>query len=46
MTSALQPHPVVTQDHFFQAPLSDSDPEIYAAVQGELRREHEHIELI
>ncbi len=33
-------------DSFFSAPLSESDPEIDAAVRGELRRQREHIELI
>ncbi|MGF1640332.1 MAG: serine hydroxymethyltransferase [Rhodospirillales bacterium] len=33
-------------DRFFGATLAEADPEIAAAVRGELRREQEHIELI
>ena len=31
---------------FFSSSLSDADPEVYRAVQGELRRQQENIELI
>src|ERR1700744_5870532 len=33
-------------DGFFAASLADSDPDVFAAVQNELRREQEQIELI
>ncbi len=31
---------------FFSEPLADSDPDVHAAIQGELRRQQDHIELI
>ena len=31
---------------FFSSPLAEADPEVYRAVQGELRRQQENIELI
>ena len=33
-------------DRFFGAPLAEADPEIDAAIRQELRRQHDHIELI
>ena len=33
-------------DRFFSEPLADSDPDVHAAIQGELRRQQDHIELI
>ncbi len=33
-------------DRFFSEPLADSDPDVHAAIQGELRRLQDHIELI
>jgi glycine hydroxymethyltransferase len=33
-------------ERLFETPLREADPEIYAAIQGELAREQDHIELI
>ena len=33
-------------DRFFGAPLAEADPEIDTAIRQELRRQHDHIELI
>jgi glycine hydroxymethyltransferase len=46
MTLAISPDRPRLDDRFFEAPLSEADPEVAAAVRGELRREQEHIELI
>jgi glycine hydroxymethyltransferase len=35
-----------THEHFFDAALQHTDPELFAAIEAELRREQEHIELI
>ena len=38
--------PAANLDHFFTAPLADSDPELAAAIGAELHRQQEGIELI
>ena len=35
-----------TDNRFFQAPLAEVDPDIYAAIDSELHRQQQHIELI
>jgi glycine hydroxymethyltransferase len=35
-----------TDNRFFRAPLAEVDPDIYAAIDSELRRQQQHIELI
>lgn len=37
---------MVNNSNFFTAPLSEADPLIYSAIQGELKREQNQIELI
>ncbi len=37
---------VTLADHFFAAPLAQSDPEVAAAIRGEVRRQQDQIELI
>ncbi len=39
-------NPSELHDRFFSEPLADSDPDVHAAIQGELRRQQDHIELI
>jgi glycine hydroxymethyltransferase len=34
------------EESFFTASLADSDPEIYGAIRGELKRQQDQIELI
>jgi glycine hydroxymethyltransferase len=41
---ASAPHDLT--DAFFRAPLADADPEVFAAIKGELGRERHQIELI
>ena len=36
----------MTQNERFSRPLSEIDPDVYAAVQAELERQHSHLELI
>ncbi|MFQ5618973.1 MAG: serine hydroxymethyltransferase [Rhodospirillales bacterium] len=46
MFAADAENPSEIHDRFFSEPLTDSDPDIHAAIQGELRRQQDHIELI
>ena len=46
MSRAFSTAPVPNAYRFFESPLADTDPAIAAAIQGELKREQEHIELI
>ena len=46
MTVVRSPAPSHSEGRFFAAPLAETDPELAAAVAGEVRREQEHIELI
>ena len=46
MFAADAENPSELHDRFFHEPLADSDPDIHAAIQGELRRQQDHIELI
>lgn len=46
MSRALSTAPVPNIDRFFESPLAETDPAIATAIQGELKREQEHIELI
>jgi glycine hydroxymethyltransferase len=46
MSRALSTAPVPNAYRFFESPLAETDPAIAAAIQGELKREQEHIELI
>ncbi len=39
-------YPSEIHDRFFSEPLADSDPELDAAIQGELKRQQDQIELI
>jgi glycine hydroxymethyltransferase len=41
-----RPHAADADDPFFTAPLAATDPELAAAIQGELARQQEQIELI
>jgi glycine hydroxymethyltransferase len=45
MTAAVQLSKSATQDLFTRG-LAESDPEMFSAIQGELRRQQDHIELI
>jgi glycine hydroxymethyltransferase len=45
MTAAVQLSKSATQD-LFTRELAESDPEMFGVIQGELRRQQEHIELI
>ena len=46
MFAADAENPSEIHDRFFSEPLADSDPDVHAAIQGELRRQQDHIELI
>ncbi len=46
MTPAVSTAPVRNAYRFFESPLAETDPAIFAAIAGELKREQEHIELI
>ena len=46
MFAADAEYPSTIHDRFFNEPLADSDPDVHAAIQGELRRQQDHIELI
>ncbi len=46
MFAADAENPSKIHDRFFSEPLADSDPDVHAAIQGELRRQQDHIELI
>src|SRR5512147_268252 len=46
MSYALQASASGYYRRFFEAPLAEADPEIAAAIRQELRRQHDHIELI
>ena len=46
MTSSASARPASASDSFFTAPLSEADPEIAAAIKGELGRQRHEIELI
>ena len=46
MFAADAENPSEIHDRFFSEPLADSDPDIHAAICGELRRQQDHIELI
>ncbi len=46
MFAADAAYPSELHDRFFSEPLADSDPDVHAAIQGELRRQQDHIELI
>ena len=45
MTATAETHDPV-EDGFFVRGLEQSDPEVFGAVQGELRRQQQHVELI
>ena len=46
MFAADAEYPSELHDRFFSAPLAESDPDVDAAIRGELRRQQDHIELI
>ncbi len=46
MFAADAQNPSEIHDRFFSEPLADSDPDVHDAIQGELRRQQDHIELI
>jgi len=46
MFAADPEYPSELHDRFFHEPLADSDPDVDAAIRGELRRQQDHIELI
>ncbi len=46
MTSSASAKPVSASNAFFTAPLNEADPEIAAAIKGELGRQQHEIELI
>jgi glycine hydroxymethyltransferase len=46
MFAADAKNPSEIHDRFFSEPLADSDPDVHATIQGELRRQQDHIELI
>ena len=46
MFAADTKNPSEIHDRFFSEPLADSDPDVHAAIQGELKRQQDHIELI
>ena len=46
MFAADAENPSEIHDRFFSEPLADSDPDVHDAIQGELRRQQDHIELI
>ena len=46
MFAADAENPSAIHDRFFSEPLADSDPDVHAAIRGELRRQQDHIELI
>ena len=46
MFAADAENPSPIHDRFFNEPLADSDPDVHAAIRGELRRQQDHIELI
>ncbi len=46
MFAADAENPSEIHDRFFSEPLADSDPDVHAAIQGELRRQQDHIELV
>ncbi|MEQ1641087.1 MAG: serine hydroxymethyltransferase [Novosphingobium sp.] len=46
MTATLEGHTPIRSAGFFTARLADSDPEVFAAIEGELKRQQNKIELI
>lgn len=46
MTSSASAKPASATNAFFTAPLNEADPEIAAAIKGELGRQRHEIELI
>ncbi len=46
MTDTLEAHAPIRSAGFFNAHLADSDPEVFAAIKGELHRQQTKIELI
>ena len=46
MFAADAENPSAIHDRFFSEPLADSDPDVHAAIRGELRCQQDHIELI
>jgi len=46
MSLAMRSPADAVAERLFETPLREADPEIYAAIQGELAREQDHIELI
>ncbi len=46
MTATLEGHTPIRSAGFFTAKLADSDPEVFAAIEGELKRQQNKIELI
>ncbi|MDL2353590.1 MAG: serine hydroxymethyltransferase, partial [Pseudomonadota bacterium] len=46
MTDTLEANPAIRPAGFFSARLEQADPEVYAAVRGELGRQQHKIELI
>ena len=46
MTATLEANAPIRSAGFFTARLADSDPEVFAAIEGELKRQQDKIELI